>query len=186
MQKPVVGQNTVVDMATAAAASLSEWGPESAPQPTLARHVNRASDVALGAAAAAGKLSHALSRTGPAALAAAASSTGREAVGGEEETAPATAGPYCRLAWTVFLGVLDAALVLVLIFWPAPDALCRSTSTDDRGWNGGEDSVWAAILSGVFLHVADMVWFGTHPLTHLELQPLRLELHYALIGHHAC
>ena len=176
----MVGQNTVVDSAAAAAAAiLAEWGPAPSSHPSLARHVHLASDVAQGAAAAAGKLSHALSRTGPAALT--VSSSGRAVGVGDEEAAPTTAGPYGRLAWTVFLGAMDVGLVLTLLFWPAPDALCtasvsQNSSRGGEGWAapmGGEDGVWAAILSGVFLHAVDMVRPMSSPVPNSLSCPLK-------------
>ena len=45
----------------------------------------------------------------------------------------------------------------MLLFWPAPDALCSQPRAAGAGGGGGEDGVWAAVLAGVVLHAADLV-----------------------------
>jgi hypothetical protein len=161
-QKAVVGINTVVDnRAAAAAASRAEWGD--APGPAAATLHRSALELAIGGGAV-------------------GDGRGGSAAAGEDDGGqrPATAGVYLRLGWTVSLGALDAALVLLLLVWPGADPLCQAGPGPAHAGDAG--AVWVAVLAGVFLHVANLVHpIETHRLPVSPPSPVSPPVHITLL-----
>ena len=71
-----------------------------------------------------------------------------------------TIGPYIRFLWIISLGVLDFFLVLVLLFWPEKDFMCKEASTYREGAAPRvieEDDIVATIGAILCLHFGDVV-----------------------------
>ena len=65
-------------------------------------------------------------------------------------------GPYVRFVWIMSLGVMDFFLVLVLLFWPEKDFMCKQAGgTSSRVIE--EEDIVATIGAILCLHFGDVV-----------------------------
>jgi hypothetical protein len=63
--------------------------------------------------------------------------------------------PYVRFVWILSLGVMDISLVLVLIFWPERDFMCRFDLSSSSVVMEKDIIATIAVILG--LHTGDVV-----------------------------
>jgi hypothetical protein len=78
--------------------------------------------------------------------------------GAVERDEGTTVRPYLRYAWILSLGVLDSFLVVVLLFWPEKDFMCKSDVAGQAVDRVIEEADIIAIVGAILLlHFGDIV-----------------------------